>query len=76
MLEYNTQRPEMKLKEYGRNVQMLVKHLRTVEENEKRLLRNALVQSKGNRTQAAKMLGMSRRTLHRKLNQWPDLDVR
>ena len=48
----------------------------SVEENEKRLLRNALVQCGGNRTQAAKLLGMSRRTLHRKLNQWPDLDVR
>lgn len=48
----------------------------SVEENEKRLLRNALVQCSGNRTQAAKLLGMSRRTLHRKLNQWPDLDVR
>ena len=48
----------------------------SMEENEKRLLRNALVQAKGNRTQAAKLLGMSRRTLHRKLNQWPELDVR
>jgi two-component system response regulator AtoC len=48
----------------------------SVEENEKRLLRNALVQAHGNRTQAAKLLGMSRRTLHRKLNQWPDLDVK
>lgn len=48
----------------------------SMEENEKRLLRNALVQSGGNRTQAAKLLGMSRRTLHRKLKQWPDLDVR
>jgi two-component system response regulator AtoC len=48
----------------------------SVEENEKRLLRNALTQCKGNRTQAAKLLGMSRRTLHRKLKQWPDLDVR
>ncbi len=48
----------------------------SMEENEKRLLRNALVQAGGNRTQAAKLLGMSRRTLHRKLNQWPDLDVR
>jgi len=36
MLEYNTQRPDMKLKEYGRNVQMLVKHLRTIEDKEKR----------------------------------------
>lgn len=48
----------------------------SVEENEKRLLRNALVQARGNRTQAAKLLGMSRRTLHRKLKQWPDLDIR
>lgn len=48
----------------------------SLEENEKRLLRNALLQANGNRTEAAKMLGMSRRTLHRKLNQWPDLDVR
>jgi len=36
MLEYNTQRPDMKLKEYGRNIQMLVKHLRTVEDEQKR----------------------------------------
>ncbi len=36
MLEYNTERPDMKLKEYGRNVQMLVKHLRTVEDKEER----------------------------------------
>ena len=48
----------------------------SVEENEKRLLRSALVQAKGNRTHAAELLGMSRRTLHRKLKQWPDLDVR
>lgn len=48
----------------------------SMEENEKRLLRNALVKTGGNRTQAAKLLGMSRRTLHRKLHQWPELDVR
>ena len=36
MLDYNTERPEMKLREYGRNVQMLVKHLRTVEHQETR----------------------------------------
>jgi two-component system, NtrC family, response regulator AtoC len=47
----------------------------SVEENEKRLLRNALVQAKGNRSQAARLLGVSRRTLHRKLNLWPDLDI-
>ena len=46
------------------------------EENEKRLLREALADAKGNRTSAAKLLGISRRTLHRKLQQWPELDVK
>ena len=45
----------------------------SVEENEKRLLRNALVQTGGNKTKAADLLGMSRRTLHRKLARWPEL---
>ena len=48
----------------------------SVEENEKRLLRNALVRSGGNRTKAAELMGISRRTLHRKLLRWPELDVR
>ncbi|HRP03272.1 MAG TPA: sigma-54 dependent transcriptional regulator [Opitutaceae bacterium] len=47
----------------------------SVEENEKRLLREALIKSRGNRTKAAKLMGVSRRTLHRKLSQWPELDV-
>ncbi len=47
----------------------------SVEENEKRLLREALVKAHGNRTRAAEMLGLSRRTLHRKIAQWPELDV-
>jgi len=45
------------------------------EENEKRLLKEALADAKGNRTKAARLMGISRRTLHRKLQQWPDLDV-
>lgn len=45
------------------------------EENEKRLLRNALIEAKGNRTRAAELMGISRRTLHRKLTQWPELDL-
>lgn len=47
----------------------------SVEENEKRLLREALIKARGNRTRAAELMGISRRTLHRKLIQWPDLDV-
>jgi len=47
----------------------------SVEENEKRLLREALLKARGNRTQAAALMGISRRTLHRKLAQWPELDA-
>jgi DNA-binding NtrC family response regulator len=47
----------------------------SVEENEKRLLREALLKARGNRTRAAGFMGISRRTLHRKLAQWPELDV-
>lgn len=47
----------------------------SVEENEKRLLREALLKARGNRTAAAALMGISRRTLHRKIVQWPDLDV-
>jgi DNA-binding NtrC family response regulator len=47
----------------------------SVEQNERRLLREALLKSRGNRTDAAKLMGVSRRTLHRKLAQWPELDV-
>lgn len=42
--------------------------------NEKQLLRNALLKCSGNRTKAAKLMGISRRTLHRKLLKWPELD--
>ena len=46
------------------------------EENDKRLLRNALIKASGNRTRAAEFMGISRRTLHRKLTLWPELDVK
>ncbi len=47
----------------------------SVEQSERRLLREALIKARGNRTQAAELMGISRRTLHRKLAQWPELDV-
>ena len=47
----------------------------SVEDNEKRLLKEALMKARGNRTKAAKLLGISRRTLPRKIAQWPELDV-
>jgi len=47
----------------------------SVEDNEKRLLKEALMKSRGNRTKAALLLGISRRTLHRKIAEWPELDV-
>jgi DNA-binding NtrC family response regulator len=47
----------------------------SIEENEKRLLREALIKARGNRTKAAAFMGISRRTLHRKLALWPEVDV-
>ena len=35
-LEYNTERSEVKLLEYGRNIQKLVNHIKTIEDKEKR----------------------------------------
>lgn len=35
-LEYNTERTDVRLKEYGRNIQKLVNHIRTIEDKEKR----------------------------------------
>jgi two-component system response regulator AtoC len=42
----------------------------TVQEAEKQLIIQALQDCNGNRTEAAKKLGMSRRTLHRKLHKY------
>jgi len=36
MDNYNTSRPTLILKEYGRNMQMLVEHIKTIEDKEKR----------------------------------------
>lgn len=42
----------------------------TVQEAEKQLILRALKEAHGNRTEAAKKIGMSRRTLHRKLHAY------
>lgn len=59
-------------KKYCEKTQPVTKRL-SKEESEKRLLRNALREAKGNRSKAADLMGISRRTLHRKLEKWPDL---
>lgn len=43
------------------------------EENEKALIQNALMKAGYNKTKAAELMGISRRTLHRKLEKWPEL---
>jgi transcriptional regulator with PAS, ATPase and Fis domain len=42
----------------------------TVDEMERRMILRALEKTKGNRTKAAEKLGISRRTLHRKINEY------
>ena len=49
---------------------MLARGDLTVTEAEKQLIIRALKETKGNRTLAAKKIGMSRRTLHRKLHEY------
>ncbi len=48
-----------------------------LEENEKRLIRKALSATEDNISRAAVLLGISRRTLHRKLHEWKlDLEAK
>ena len=42
----------------------------SLQENERQLMIDALKATRGNRTEAAKLLGMSRRTLHRKMTKY------
>ncbi|MEY3480681.1 MAG: Transcriptional regulatory protein ZraR, partial [Verrucomicrobiota bacterium] len=44
-------------------------------ETELSLMRRALSECKGNRTLAARQLGISRRTLHRKLREHPEIET-
>ena len=50
------------------DTQLLQQNDLTVKEAEKQLIMRALKETNGNRTQAAKKIGMSRRTFHRKLH--------
>jgi DNA-binding NtrC family response regulator len=50
--------------------QLLTQNNLTVQEAEKQLIIRALKESNGNRTLAAKKIGVSRRTLHRKLHTY------
>jgi two-component system, NtrC family, response regulator AtoC len=49
---------------------MLARQDLTIQEAEKQLILRALKETKGNRTLAARKIGMSRRTLHRKLHTY------
>lgn len=46
------------------------RHSDSLEETEKRLIIDALRQNKGNKTKAAEQLGISRRTIHRKVKEF------
>jgi transcriptional regulator of acetoin/glycerol metabolism len=50
--------------------QLLQRNDLTVKEAEKQLVMRALKETDGNRTRAAKKIGMSRRTFHRKLHAY------
>jgi DNA-binding NtrC family response regulator len=52
------------------NERLLAREAMTIQEAEKELIIRALKETKGNRTLAAKKIGMSRRNLHRKLHSY------
>jgi two-component system response regulator AtoC len=55
---------------YAGEAQLLTRNDLTVKEAEKQLIIHALKETNGNRTLAAKKVGMSRRTFHRKLHTY------
>jgi DNA-binding NtrC family response regulator len=55
---------------FGSSAQVIAQGDITVKEAEKQLIVRALKEAEGSRTEAAKKLGMSRRTLHRKLHAY------
>ena len=62
--------PEQVREEAGSRGEVKIDADLTVDEMEKRMVVQALEKTGGNRTKAAEKLGISRRTLHRKLNQY------
>ncbi len=66
------------IREHKDNVQEITTPSAATEENvkldlggnERKLIEQALISAKGNRTRAAEILGISRRTLHRRLNEY------
>lgn len=68
-------RKAVKKSKEARREKIKVERMRTFskKENEKRLMREALIRAKGNRTDAAEYLGISRRTFHRKLLEDPTI---
>jgi DNA-binding NtrC family response regulator len=63
-------RREKVITDRGETGQMLAQNDLTVEEAEKQLIIRALKECNGNRTLAARKIGISRRTLHRKLHAY------
>jgi transcriptional regulator of acetoin/glycerol metabolism len=51
-----------------------LKNATSMQQAEKQMIKQALVDQKGNRTRAAEQLGISRRTLHRKLHEFDLMD--
>jgi DNA-binding NtrC family response regulator len=62
--------PEAQGKPIVESAQPILEGGLTVDEAEKQLITRALAECGGNRTLAAKKIGISRRTLHRKLHQY------